>query len=311
MTKKGKVIPRKSAWTVQKKKLIVLSLICIASLAVGSILFFFLRQSSAVFSLNAVIIDQLSEDFSNPTFVENITATLENYDFNVTYYNYTRTDVEFFKGLAKGNYGIIILRVHSALRENAPIVDFFTSERFSEQKRYGEYSRDCDEGLLVKGILNYSGIVKEYFAITPKFVERYGVFPKSIVIAMGCWGFNSSLRQMAEAFQHKGAIAYVGWSGMVTVSHTDNETAKLMWRLLFENKTLDEAVNKAKRDMETGSFLRYYPESTANLKLYDLIKEAKASGASASLTTFGYHGSPILIIDRPQCILKRSLHTKP
>lgn len=63
---------------------------------------------------------------------------------------------------------------------------------------------------MVKGELNYSGSVKEYFAFTPKFVkELEGTFPKSIIIAMGCQTLNKTVKQqMAEAFRLKGAKAY-------------------------------------------------------------------------------------------------------
>lgn len=310
MAKKEKKTPPKSAWSISKRQLAVLSLLCALSITVGSIVFLFLwQQSPAIFSLNAAIIDQLSEDAPNPIFVENVSSTLESYGFNVKYYDYTQANVTFFKGLAKGNYGIIILRVHSALREDQLIVDFFTSERFSEQKRYGEYSRDCDQGLLVKGILNFSG-VKEYFAFTPEFVRRLeGAFPKSVVFAMGCWGLNSSLTQMAQAFLEKHAIAYVGWSSMVTISHTDSETAKLIWRLLFENKTLAKAVSEAKKDMETGgSFMSYYPSSVENLTLHTLIEEAKVQGASASFSLISCYNLSFVVVDRPQKTLK--LHGK-
>ncbi|MEM3576947.1 MAG: hypothetical protein QXX51_00630 [Candidatus Bathyarchaeia archaeon] len=315
MVKKGKKTPQKSSWSISRRQLAVLSLLCALSITVGSIFFLFLwQQSSVIFSLNAAIIDQLGEDFPNPTFIENVSSTLESYGFNVKYYDYTQANVTFFKGLAKGNYGIIILRVHSALREDQPIVDFFTSEHYSEQKRYGEYSRDCDQGLLVEGILNFSE-VKEYFAFTPDFVrELEGVFPKSVVFAMGCWSLNSSLMQMAQEFHEKGAIAYVGWSSMVTVSHTDNETAKLIWRLLFENKTLAKAVSEARKDMETGgSFMSYFPSSAENLTLHALIEEAKVQSASASFSLINYHNIQFIIVDRPKnakkCVVNLRLLT--
>jgi len=113
--------------------------------------------------------------------VDNITIVLKEHNSSVSYYN--KPSVESFKGLARNNYGITVLRVHSALRMDNSTVDFFTSEPFKALN----HVQERDEGLVVKGILNYSGTEKDYFANTQKFVEKLdGKFPKSVIIALGC-----------------------------------------------------------------------------------------------------------------------------
>lgn len=273
-TGKGKEKEKKSL----NKKLLAISVAIAAVILVGVIAYQFLWRASegeVKFSLKAAIIDQLSEDFRNQTFVNSVTTILEEYNFTVTYYDYTKTTFNFFRGLAKGDYGIIILRLHSALRKDGSAVDFFTSEPYD----YYSYPKEQDEGLLVKGELNYSGTVKEYFAFTPKFVEKLeGTFPKSIIIAMGCQTLNKTVKQqMAEAFRVKGAKAYIGWSSWVSVSHSDDETTKLMERLLHENKTIEEAVKSAEQDQVFGARLGFYPESAKDLRISDLIKESQTS----------------------------------
>jgi hypothetical protein len=265
--------------------LLAISIILAITIIIGAILYQYIwrnQEAEVKFSLKAAIIDQLSEDenLRNQTFVNEVSAILRKNDFSVDYYNYTKTNVAFFKGLAKANYGIIILRLHSALRMDGSAVDFFTSEPYTTDK----YIREQKEGLLVNGTIIYTG--KQYFAFTSKFVEELeGNFPKSIVIAMGCQSLNQTAGQpMARAFCRKGAKVYIGWSSWVSVKHSDEETIKLMSRLLQEDKTIGEAIEDANRDPNYGAYLKFYPESARDLKVSSLIKEAKTSGFSVKST---------------------------
>ncbi|MEM4713255.1 MAG: hypothetical protein QXQ61_01760 [Candidatus Bathyarchaeia archaeon] len=267
------------------KKLLVVSVTLAVIIILGSLIYQFFwhaSESEVKFSLKAAIIDQLSEDFYNQTFVDAMTDLLEEHNFTVAYYNYTQTKVEFFKGLAKGNYGIIILRTHAALRKDGSAVDFFTSERYDRMK----YEELQNKGLLVKGELNISGTIKEYFALSPDFVkELEGTFPKSIVIAMGCQTLNQTAGiHMAEAFRSKGATVYIGWDSWVSITHSDWEIIKLIQRLFYGNKTIGQAVGEAYPDwsFKIPPHLRFYPDSppVRNLKISDLIKEAQKSEAS-------------------------------
>lgn len=119
---------------------------------------------------------------------------------------------------------------------------------------------------------------KFYFAITPKFIENLeGRFPRSIVIAMGCNSLNKTCTEMAEAFIKKGAKTYIGWTGLVQPSHTDNETIRLLRKFLVENKTLSEAVGPIKHDPFYGSTIEYYPLGAGNLTISSLVAEVKNS----------------------------------
>jgi hypothetical protein len=282
MTKKGKVT-RKEKKRFSSKQLMVISIIIASIIALGSVLSFLLSQKPEVFSLRAAIIDQLGEEFPNSSFVENVTNLLTTRGFNVTYYNKT-LDVNFFRGLANNRYGIIILRVHSALREDNSTVDLFTSEEFADYK----YLQERENGLLVRGEFLYTG--KLYFAITSKFIESLeGGFPKSIVIAMGCWSLKLECEQMAMAYIDKGAKAYVGWTDIVLPKDTDSETFRLLQMLLNENRTLVDAVSRTNGYTYHGdhqtiySHMRFYPSSEENLTISKLITEAKVS---SSVTAF-------------------------
>jgi hypothetical protein len=275
-TKKGSASQQEKKSTLSKKQWIIVSisfLLVIVSASVLSVMF--LQPAPVPFSLNAVIIDQLAEDFPNPSFVQNVTKLLKDYGFNVTYQN--KTDVDFFRQLAKLNYGIIILRAHSALRRDNSTVDLFTSEPFDSSK----HVEDQNSGLLVKGTLNYNGVEEAYFAITSQFIERLeGNFPKSIIISMGCWSLKPNLEQVAAAFQGRGAKAYIGWTDLVGSTHSDEATIQFVTRLT-ENKTLGDAASRL-TDMTYGSDMAVYPLSAKDLRLSDLAAETNLNTASMS-----------------------------
>lgn len=279
-TRKGKETSERKRLPLSRRRfaaLIAIIVIIVSSISIVS--FTLLKPSPIAFSMNAAIIDQLATDFPNPQFVENATSLLKDHGFNVTYYNETLT-VDFFKELAQKNYGIIMLRVHTALREDNKAVDIFTSERFSSSA----YREEQDNGQLVKGVLNSSlGVQKEYFAITSKFIENLGgSFPKSIILAMGCWSLKSGCEQLAKTFISKGARAYIGWTDLVLPQDTDNENIKLL-KLLLENNTIDYCLSRTRshtyfvNNQRITTQLASYPSSSISLRLSDLINETKTS----------------------------------
>ena len=168
------------------------------------------------------------------------------------------------------------MRTHSAQRYDAPLIDLFTSETYDE-KSYSDYRRN---GLVTKGEYIFEqGIY--YFAITPKFVESFGRFSKSIIIAMGCSTFNNT--SLAQAFLNKGAKAFIGWTNIVLPNDTDHETANFLRMFFGENETLEYSKSITNehiyKDPNTGevriSRMDIYPLSERNLRISDLIAEAK------------------------------------
>lgn len=293
---KKKIAASKDKKRFSNKQLLLISTVIASVIIIGSVLSFMLLQTPNKFSLNAVIIDQCGEvEYSNPEFVANVTDILKTTGFKVTYYERKSVNVTFFSGLAKGDYGIIVLRVHSALRKDNSTVDFFTSEEFSENK----YNQMVEDGLLTRG--NYLWEPgKYYFAITPRFIEELeGRFPRSVVIAMGCWSLSEGCEEMADAFRKKGAEVYIGWTGSVDPAHTDKETIKLLKMLLSDNRTIDYAVQRIIPDyaFPPGSKMRYYPETVGSLKISDLIAEAKASLNLQGIMTFSKL-TPIFCVSR-------------
>jgi hypothetical protein len=268
------------------KKLLLLS-IGFGALIISGLIAYktFFQDQATKFSLNAVIVDQLSVHFPNATFIARATNLLTNAGFNVSYFSSESVNVSFYQGLVEGTYGIIIFRAHSALRVNETIVDLFTSEPYDESKYY-DYQV---EGLLSKAeylVPMGQTTGQFYFAITPNFIEKFGHFPKSIIIAMGCSGLNVS--GMAQAFISRDATAYVGWTNTVLPNDTDYETARFLEMFLRENRTLATSIaitsphhyHDPSTNTRVTSNVEFYPAlpSVGDLRISDLIAEAKNSG---------------------------------
>lgn len=294
MKKRKEKIPQERK-LFSNKQLIIISFALAAIILLGFLLSSFLSQTREVkFSLKAAIIDQIGSQFPSSEFSETgvVTSILKSAGFNVSYHRSETVTVDFYKGLAKYNYGIIIVRGHSATREGKTIVDFFTSEEFSPY----EHVSERDNGWLTKGYYEWEP-EKSYFAIAPKFIEDLeGCFPKSIVVAMGCNSLNETCTEMAEAFIKRGAEAYIGWTGLVQPSHTDNETVRLLKQFLVENRTLGGSVDALKRDPLYGGRMEYYPLEAGNLTISSLIAEVKNSSYQSAIALF----EPILNV----CVYK-------
>lgn len=267
------------------KRLLVLS-IGLSAIIVLSLVAYKTLFQTPKFSLKAAIVDQLSEHFPNEAFKNETIKLLKDAGFDVSYFASESVNVTFYTELAKSAYGIIILRTHSALRANETVVDLFTSEPYDKSK-YIDYRSN---GLLTKGeyLVPFGQTTGDfYFAITPKFIESFGDFPKSIIVAMGCWSLK--YYGMAQSFLKKGANAYVGWTDIILSNDTDHETAKFLEMLLDKNETLENSVGITDQHIYHGesetitSRMELYPLSAKDLKLSDLIAEAKSSQTSTGL----------------------------
>lgn len=213
--------------------------------------------------LRAAIVDQLSLTFPNQTFIETAASTLTRAGYTVDYFSGEKVTVNFFRNLPTHDYGIVILRVHSTATgqeteyNQVPVV-LFTSEAYSKSAFVGEQLNDR---------LRIVSYVKQqppyYFAITPTFVtsSMNGRFQNTTVLMMGCEGLNNT--RMAGAFIEKGAKVYTGWTGSVSVSHTDQATTRLLQHLIIERQTIKQATENTEKEVGPDptcfSQLTYYP----------------------------------------------------
>jgi len=223
----------------------------------------------------AAIVDQLSISQPNQAFVEESTALLNEAGFVVDYYKGKSVTVKFYKNLPTHDYSLIILRVHSAAyNPERRVLDFFTSEPYSESKYVSEQLKDRVRAC---AFAPYEEGDPVYFGITHKFVSSSmkDEFNNTMVIMMGCDGLKYD--DMAEAFVEKGAEVYIGWSGLVTSSHTDQVTIDLLQRFLIQEQTIEQAVtatmNELGADPRYESMLSYYPLDGGNCTIHDILSK--------------------------------------
>ena len=231
----------------------------------GLITYSVLNQSSPSqpVSFKAVIVDQLSGTFPNPSFEDTAKTMLVDAGYTVDYYGPDQVTVDFFRTLPSKGYGIVIIRAHSTGWVPGDKTAIFTSETWSINKYVYEQLVDEINGATLAG-------GKHYFTILPKFVSdaMQGQFPHSVVIMMGCTGLKDS--EMARAFVSKGARVYVSWENSVTPDRTDSTTISLL-RSMAQGKTISEAVSAAMNqvgpDPVYNSTLGFYPDDQAALVL--------------------------------------------
>jgi hypothetical protein len=224
---------------------------------------------SSTLELKAIIVDQLSLTRPNRTFVDTATNILRQANYSVDYYSGEKATVEFYRNLPTHGYDIIILRVHSALRQgDKPPVALFTSEPYSQSK----YVREQLAERLTRITYNV-GSVKHYFGIVPNFVKSCmnGRFHDTVVIMMGCNGLTFS--NMADAFTEKGARTYIGWSDAILGTRNDPVITRLLQHLITENQSVDNAVTDTMKEYKPSltdrSILMYYPLEAGNQKIED------------------------------------------
>jgi hypothetical protein len=212
------------------------------------------------FYFKAAIVDQESLTYPNPSFVQNATTTLENGGFTVDYIKAADTTVDFYSNLPTDDYGIIILRVHSAVAQGSGWVYLTTGENYSIHK----YVLQQLEAQLVMENLTANG--QCVFGLGSNF-RMNGHFENTIIIMMGCNGLcvngSNVYAALAQMFIRYGAKAYVGWTGSVTGSGSDNAVLQLLQYLLVKRETLVDAITSTPSDPVTNAYLMGYPSSAS------------------------------------------------
>jgi len=204
-------------------------------------------------SPKAALIDALYSSHSNVEFTESFNKTLQEVGFEVDIYQGTEVTVDFLKKL-EGGYRLIVLRMHSALSTQNELY-LFTAEPYSA----GKYTQEQSFRLVKEAYPTEDS--QSVFAVNWGFIKRLvaGKFDGTLVIAMGCDGAVDPW--MAEEFINQGAIGYIGWTGPVLLSHSDEAILYLLEALYIEKLALEEAVEKTNNqigeDPNWGTILDY------------------------------------------------------
>lgn len=265
-----------------RKLLLLAGFAAVLSLVVVSA-FLVLGRDEPSASPRAVIVDQLSLTFPNPTFVQEATTALEQAGFKVDYFPGEKVNVEFYKGLPSDRHDLILLRVHSGLLQDQEAIQEDLRRQFAEEIRalshavflftsepYSEATHREEQIALRLLPVRYYGTERgfsRYFAITPEFIKTRmrGEFDGATIVLMGCDGL--TVGGTADAFMERGAEAVVGWDGLVSAEYTDEATELLLEHLAVEGLSVGEAVELTMQEVGPDpvydSVLRLYPAEEA------------------------------------------------
>jgi hypothetical protein len=222
----------------------------------------------------AAIVDQISiENLFNPEFNTTVTSLLNASGFSVKYYPGEAIDIDFYETLPSKSGKVVLLRVHSTVRNESDSVDLFTSEDYSKPLEF-EYAATYGDQISVARFIGTNSL---YFAVGPAFVDRSmrGFFDDDCVIfLMGCKSLNKTT--MAAALESRGAKAVIGWTDWIDSAYTDHFTERLLQYLLGDNPyTISGAVTRINEEIadlipdpaRVISDLDYYPNDAADYKL--------------------------------------------
>jgi hypothetical protein len=202
------------------------------------------------------LVDTLAFEYPDQGFVQQIESSSRSAGLGFDYYTPNTISLDTFVHLPVDGYSILILRTHigySNTSTTALQVAITTSEPYDNYRWVVDQARDRLTDVNVNG--------SYYFGLTPLFVsERMcGHFPGTLVLAMGCYGMNST--EVGSAFLQKGAGGFIGWKGVVRVSETDMVFEKLV-PLLLRGTGMAQAVGEvmSAREIRLGSpILSYLP----------------------------------------------------
>lgn len=212
----------------------------------------------------AAIVDHLSLSWPNPAFVKESTALLKRTGYDVDYYEGKQVTVEFYRSLPTRGYNLILLRAHTAYISEYLSLAMFTSEPYSKHRYVYEQLRNRVACGYIQP--HHEGDPR-YLAITDKFVRfsMEGTFNDAIIVMMGCAGIKLCA---ANAFLQKGARAYIGWNGLVSVRHTDRATIRFLKHLLAEKQPIARAAGQTMKEVgqepQYKSTLLFWPIKAGN-----------------------------------------------
>ncbi len=243
------------------------------------------RSSS---QLRALVMDQLSLNYPDPSFVTNLTNALTRGGYSVDYSGPSSTAIDSFKHLPELGYDLIIIRAHQGSSQA-----IITTEPYSRS----EYLTDQLNGRLVAAQVVGGPI---YFALTPKFVreDMEGSFPGSTIIVMGCAALQGT-QDMAAAFLDKGANFFIGWDGLVSIIHTDSTIVALATLLTTGKSVPDAARTAGGADPVFGAKLGYLDWDTlARSRASRLFSDVIISSAIVAILIVG----PLAVFSAPKLL---------
>ena len=181
------------------------------------------------------LLDGLYNTLPNETFTSTVTNLLTAAGYHVDVFRGENVTITLLKDIA--GYELIILRVHSGIFWGDHFLYLFSGENYTQS----EYVSD-QLSLSVRAALPFDEN-ETYFALNAVFLgsSKPDSLKDTTIILMGCNGTGDSYS--VKRLLDKGAKAYVGWDGYVTLSHSDKATSTLAKALYIEKLSVKDAVD--------------------------------------------------------------------
>lgn len=225
-------------------------------------------------------------DFNNATI---IASTLNNtcVDCNILSNAFTLNQVKNFD-----NKGVLYLDTHGSIygQNNAtsPIAILTGEAVFSISGISISHLKDWQRGRIVP--LSAHGT--NYWAFLPSFIQAYcHNFPDSLIVISACYSLKN--RTMANAFLYAGAATYVGWSGTVSTSFSNESSGidNIFFSRLANGDSVEEAFNKwtlpQRTDPSTEAIFEYVGDGSLTLPK-ELIENGNFETGDLSGWTTGF-----------------------
>jgi hypothetical protein len=290
----------------------LLSAVLLATIVLSALLVaYYLFLQSSEENWTAAIVDQLAVENTlfEPEFNNACTQLLAASGYSVKYYPGDDVNITFYEELPSKGSRIILLRAHSAVRENTTYVDLFTSEVYQESLANGVYAYLAMNRYISKASFNVPPY-RQYFAVGPSFVSSVmkGSFSDCFIVLMGCNSLNQT--SMAQALVSRGAKVVVGWTGNVTVNDTDTSVLDLLHLLLEEGYSIQGAVDRV--HPLNGTKLDYYPRDEETGSYRVPTRKSVASFALSQPTLYCFVSTSAVCRRRVALLFsaeRRQLHT--
>jgi len=195
----------------------------------------------------AVLIDGIAFTDPNPKFTRSIKEILNKANITLDIYEGEEVTIDLL--LRKiGGYGLIILRLHSAIDEKYGFLYIFSAEKYDKEVYNSKYARE--EKKLYPGAIR-EGITfknESYFALSADSLGYLGDkgLNGSIIILMGCNGTDS--QQAINKLFERGVKAIIAWNGYVDLDHTDETIIELLKEVYENHIDFPRAVEKIMKD---------------------------------------------------------------
>jgi hypothetical protein len=195
----------------------------------------------------AVIVDQLSQYYPNPTFIQTATQLLEEAGYTVSYISYEEATVNFYRTLPTRADDFILLRVHGtavSLNQAGDLVEESYVSLATGEAENNNHPEEVQQRWLGR-FRPDNPAEPPTFTVMGGFFEHamQGRFDDSVIIMMGCDGLR--VPGTAKLFLDRGAHTIVGWSDNVEVNHMDKTIIYLLEQYLNQDtKNMIAAVQR-------------------------------------------------------------------